>query len=40
MEKLKSGSLRSELEIVFDDYEVENCGDAGDYEIEEITEEE
>ena len=39
MEKLEDGNLRGELEIVFDDYEVEDCGDAGDYEIEEISEE-
>ena len=37
MEKLKSGSLDDALEVVADDYEVEDCGDAvGYYEIEEI----
>ena len=37
MEKLKSGRLNDALKVVVDDYEVEDCGDAGDYEIEEIT---
>lgn len=39
MEKLKSGRLNDALGVVADDYEVEDCGDAGDYEIEEISEE-
>lgn len=39
MEKLKSDRLRDALEVVVDDYDVVDCGDAGDYEIEEIVEE-
>ena len=37
---IRSGDLDDALEVVADDYEVEDCGDAvGDYEIEEISEE-
>lgn len=39
MEKLKSGSLDDAFEVVVDDYDVVDRGDAGDYEIEEIDEE-
>lgn len=39
MEKLKSGKLRYALELIVDDYSVDDYGDAGDYEIEEIAEE-
>lgn len=39
MEKLKSGDLDAALELVVDDYSVDDYVDAGDYEIEEISEE-